>query len=92
MNGLHTGFPMDTRIGAARRRATVAKVVLGSAGALVFVLSAALARVAYPGHHKQTIKSLSPPADFVRVVRENQLEAGILAPAQADPSVATAPT
>jgi hypothetical protein len=83
---------LDNRIGAARRRATTAKVALGGVGALAFVLSAGLARVAYPGHHKKTIKALSPPARFVGVVRENQLESGILAPAQADPAVATAPT
>ncbi|MDX6507772.1 MAG: hypothetical protein QOG06_2416 [Gaiellaceae bacterium] len=81
---------MDTRISAARRRAAVAKLALGGTGALVFVLSAALARAAYPGHHKKAIASLSPPAGFVRVVRENQLESGILAPTQADPSAATA--
>ena len=83
---------MDTRIGAARRRAAVAKLTLGGVGALVFVLSAALARAAYPGHHKKAIKALSPPQHFVDIVRRNQLESGILAPTQADPSVATAQT
>jgi hypothetical protein len=61
-------------------------------GAVAFVASAALARVAYPGHSKKTIKSLSPPGAFVQVVRQNQLQAGILGPAQADPSVVSAPT
>jgi hypothetical protein len=83
---------MEPRIGAARHRATIAKVALGGTGVAVFLLSAVLARVAYPGHHKRAIRSLSPPARFVRVVRENQLQSGILAPAQADPSVASAPT
>ena len=82
----------ETRITAARQRATVAKVVLGGLGGLVFVAAAGLARVAYPGHHKQAIRPLSPPGRFVRIVRENQLESGILAPAQADPSVASAPS
>lgn len=82
----------ETRIAAARKRAAVAKLALGGAGALAFVAAAGLARVAYPGHHKKAIKPLSPPQRFVRIVRENQLQAGILAPAQADPSVATAPT
>lgn len=79
-----------TRIGAARRRATVAKVVLAGTGVLVFGASAALARVAYPGHHKKATRALSPPQRFVQIVRENQLESGILAPTQADPSAATA--
>ena len=82
----------QTRIGAARRRAGVAKLVLAGTGAAVFVVAAALARTAYPGHHKRSIKALTPPSGFVRVVRQNQLQSGILAPAQADPSVATAQT
>jgi hypothetical protein len=61
-------------------------------GAAAFVASAALARVAYPGHSKKAIKSLAPPGEFVQVVRQNQLQAGILGPAQADPSVVSAPT
>ncbi len=81
-----------SRIGAARRRAGLAKLVLAGTAATAFVASAALARVAYPGHHKKAIKSLSPPQRFVKIVRENQLESGILAPAQADPAVVTAQT
>lgn len=83
---------METRITAARRRATVAKIGLAGAGVLVFAASAALARVAYPGHHKKAARALSPPQRFVQIVRQNQLESGILAPTQADPSIATAQT
>jgi hypothetical protein len=82
----------ESRVGAARRRAGVAKLVLAGVAATAFVASAALARVAYPGHHKKAIKALSPPQRFVKIVRQNQLESGILAPAQADPSVVTAQT
>jgi hypothetical protein len=81
---------METRITAARRRATTAKVALAGVGVVAFVASAALARVAYPGHHQRGATALSPPKRFVQIVRENQLESGILAPTQADPSVATA--
>jgi hypothetical protein len=81
-----------SRVGAARRRATFAKLALAGLGAAAFVASAGLARVAYPGHSKKAIKSLSPPGRFVQVVRENQLQAGMLGPAQADPSVVSAPT
>jgi hypothetical protein len=81
---------METRITAARRRASTAKVALAGVGVVAFVTSAALARVAYPGHHKKAATALSPPRRFVQIVRENQLESGILAPTQADPSVATA--
>ena len=82
----------ESRIGAARRRAALAKLVLAGMAATAFVASAALARVAYPGHHKKAIKALSPPQRFVETVRRNQLESGLLAPAQADPSVVTAQT
>lgn len=82
----------ESRIGAARRRAGLAKLALAGVAATAFVASAALARVAYPGHHKKAISSLSPPKRFVQIVRENQLQSGILAPAQADPSVVTAQT
>jgi hypothetical protein len=81
-----------SRVGAARRRAAVAKLALAAAGVLAFVASAALARVAYPGHPKKAVKSLAPPGRFVQVVRENQLQAGMLGPARADPSVVSAPT
>jgi hypothetical protein len=82
----------DTRLGPARQRAAVAKLALAATGATAFLVAAGLARVAYPGHHKRATKALSPPPRFVRVVRENQLQSGILAPAQADPSATTAPT
>lgn len=82
----------QTRVGAARHRALVAKVVLAGAGVLVFGASAALARVSYAGHHKKAATALSPPQSFVQIVRQDQLQSGILAPTQADPSVATAPT
>ena len=81
-----------TRLGAARRRASIAKLVLAAGGAFVFVSSAALARVAYPGHVKRPARSLAAPRRFVRIVRQNQLESGILAPAEAPPEVASAPT
>ena len=82
----------ETRLGAARRRASVAKVALAAGGVAVFLASAALARVAYPGHVKRPSRSLAAPRRFVRIVRQNQLESGILAPAEAPPQVASSPT
>jgi hypothetical protein len=67
-------------------------VTLAGTGALVFGVAAVLARVAFPGHSKRPVTELAPPAHFVEIVRQNQLEAGILAPAQADPAAATAQT
>jgi len=84
--------PHNTRIATARRRASAAKVILALAGASAFLGAAALARVAYPGHVKRHARPLSPPPRFVRIVRQNQLQSGILAPAQAAPEAVSAPT
>ena len=89
----HTPIEMSSgsRLDAAKRRALVAKVALAGAAALAFAASAALARIAYPGHPKK-VRSLAPPQRFVQIVRENQLQSGVLGPAQADPSVVSAAT
>jgi len=84
--------PRNTRLETARRRASAAKVALVLIGASSFLGAAALARVAYPGHAKRHARPLSPPSRFVRIVRQNQLQAGILAPAQAAPEAVSAPT
>jgi hypothetical protein len=49
----------------------------------------ALARVTYAGHAKHPVHALSIPGPLYRVVRENLLQAGILAPATAPPDAAT---
>ncbi len=67
-------------------------MALAGIGALAFGAAAVLARGAYPGHVKRPITALAPPARFVEIVRKNQLESGILAPARADPSVVTSQT
>jgi hypothetical protein len=51
-----------------------------------------LARMNFAGHRKQGVTPLAPPARLVEVVRQNQLSAGILAPAQAPPGIASAPS
>ena len=64
-----TSRTRESRIGDARRRAGLAKLVLAGIAATAFVATAALARVAYPGHHKKAVKVLSPPQRFVETVR-----------------------
>jgi hypothetical protein len=49
----------------------------------------ALARVTYAGHSKRPARALSIPQPLYRVVRQNLLQAGILAPATAPPDIAT---
>ena len=67
-------------------------MALAGIGALAFGAGAVLARAAYPGHAKGPITALAPPTRFVKVVRQNRLESGILGPAQADPAAVTAQT
>jgi hypothetical protein len=74
----------------ARRRAALAKAALGAAGTVVFGVGMLFARAYYAGHPKHRLRALAPPQRFVSIVRANQLEAGIIAPAQAPPGAATA--
>jgi hypothetical protein len=74
---------------SARRRAGVAKGVLGTVGAIVFGIAMVFARQSYAGHPKQPATPLTAPPRFVSVVRKNLLQAGIVAPAQAPPGAST---
>jgi hypothetical protein len=48
-----------------------------------------LSRSTFSGHPKQAVRSLSAPREFVDIVRENLLQAGLLARANAPPGAAT---
>jgi hypothetical protein len=48
-----------------------------------------LARVTYAGHQKHAARPLAIPAPLYKVVRQNLLQAGIVAPATAPPDAAT---
>jgi hypothetical protein len=48
-----------------------------------------LARVTYAGHPKHPVRALSIPQPLYAVVRQNLLQAGILAPATAPPDATT---
>ena len=67
----HTGWPVERASEIAdRRRPPPRGHRQARAGRdrqrSAFVASAALARVAYPGHHKKAVKALSPPKRFVQ--------------------------
>jgi hypothetical protein len=79
----------ESRIGAAARRAGVAKAALAAGGALLFGAAMLFARVSYAGHPKRPPSPLAAPARFVAVVRENLLQAGIVEPAEAPPDAET---
>ena len=78
-----------SRLAAARRRARSAKLGIAAAAVLSVGVSMALARVTYAGHAKHPVRALSIPQPLYRVVRQNLLQAGILAPATAPPDAAT---
>lgn len=83
---------MATRLEPVRRRVQLARLTLVGGAAVLFGTSMALARVHFAGHHKQGVTPLAPPQRLLDVVRHDQLQAGILAPAQAAPGIASAPS
>jgi hypothetical protein len=78
-----------SRIEDARRRAAATKVAVGGAALIAAGGSMALARVTYAGHSKHPARPLSIPQPLYRVVRQNLLQGGILAPATAPPDATT---
>jgi hypothetical protein len=87
--GKAPGHSRAEELAAARRRAGVAKGVFGLAAAITFGTVALVARQSYPGHPKSPAVPLGAPPQFVQVVRQNLLQAGVVAPAQAPPGAST---
>lgn len=81
--------PRASRVGSVRRRTRLAKFGVGLAIPALFGGSIALARATYAGHAKHTPKPLAVPKSFYSVIRQNLLQNGILAPAQAPPDAQT---
>jgi len=79
-----------TRIEAAHRRAAAAKVGVAGVAILAFGAALGLSRLTYAGHPKKPLQPLAAPPKYVQIVRENLLQAGIVAPAEAPPGAATA--
>jgi hypothetical protein len=77
-------------LASARRRAAAAKGLLAALGTCAFVVAMLFARHSYAGHPKQPASALAASPRFVRIVRRNLLQAGVVAPAQAPPGAATA--
>jgi hypothetical protein len=74
---------------AAHRRVTLAKAGTVFVAIVGFGAAFAFSRVTYAGHSKKPLHPLAAPPRYVRIVRQNLLEAGIVAPAQAPPGAAT---
>ena len=80
---------LPSRLAPARRRADVAKTGLAATGLILFAAAMVLARVQAPGHTRHAPQALTAPPSFVKAVRQNLLQAGLIAPAQDAPSIAT---
>jgi hypothetical protein len=76
-------------LASARRRSRIAKAVLAGSGACLFVSGAVFALHSYAGHQKDPATALAASPRFVNVVRQNLLQAGVVAPAQAPPDAST---
>jgi hypothetical protein len=81
--------PEPGRLDQARRRGTVVKFGTGAFAVVSIGGWMGLARVNYPGHHKHPTKPLTIPPRLYAVVRQNLLQAGIVAPATAPPDAST---
>ena len=74
----------------AERRARAGKALLAASGACLFAITMVFAQHSYAGHAKEPATALGAPPRFVKVVKEDLLQAGVVGPAQAPPDAATA--
>jgi hypothetical protein len=79
-------------LAAARLRAHRVKVAFVLTAASIFIATMIFARISYAGHSKHHLSLLNAPNRFVRVVKKNRLQAGVVAPPQASAAVASAPS
>lgn len=83
-----TGTP---RLAAARRRMRIAEAGMVVLGVALFGAGIGLVKAHAAGHVRHP-RPLAAPPKFVQVVRQDALQGGIIAPAQAPPSAATSPS
>ena len=74
---------------AARGRAVRAKTGITFGSAVAFGAALLLAKSFYASHEKHRALPLAAPSSFVSTVRESQLHAGSIAPAQQPPQIET---
>lgn len=84
-----TRGPEQPRVRAARRRAAMAKGALVATGALIFGTALFFARISFAGHPKQAPTPLAAPDNFVEIVHQDLLDAGIIGPTDAPADIAT---
>ena len=81
----------NSRITAAKRRMRIAETGVVIIGVSVFAAGIGLVRAHAAGHTRHP-RALAAPPKFVRVVQQDALQGGLIAPAQAPPSAATSPS
>ena len=69
----------------------IAEAGVALLGVSVFAAGIALVRAHAAGHARHP-QALAAPPRFVRVVRQDALQGGLIAPAEAPPSAATSPS
>jgi hypothetical protein len=79
----------QSRLAPVRRRMRVARLGIGATAVVGLGAGMAMARVTYAGHSKHPVKELAIPQPLYNVVRQNLLQAGIVAPATAPPDAST---
>jgi hypothetical protein len=81
---------VESRHAPAKARVQRAKLALAAVGVAAFAAAIPLARLHISGHPKRRARPLDAPQAFRRVVQDDLLRAGILAPAEAPPDAMTA--
>jgi len=79
------------RLAAARRRMRIVEAGMVVFGVALFGAGIGLVKAHAAGHVRHP-RPLAAPPKFVQVVRQDALQGGIIAPAQAPPSAATSPS
>ena len=84
-----TASMSESRIDAARRRASLAKAGIGVAAGVAFLAGIGLVRGTVSSHAKSRPQPLAAPKDFTRALRQANLGSGSIAPPQAPPQTST---
>ena len=79
----------ESRMAAARRRASLAKAGLGVAAGVIFIAGLGLVRGTVASHAKTQPQPLAAPDSFRRALRRANVAPGAIAPAQAPPQTST---
>ena len=79
----------ESRLDAARRRASLAKTGLALATGVTFLVGLGLVRQTVSSHAKSRPQPLAAPKEFTRALRQSNLGSGSIAPPQAPPQTST---